>query len=310
MKTVISVVALLLLNLSGIYSQDTLAVNKEVPAPSVDSTSVKGVGQVPEADLNHKVVAPWFVERFKISAGFFVPLSNTSIEVTNHKRNDGTQIDFEDDLGLKTATETFLADFQWRASRRSRFDLSFYKLNRSATHTINKDINFADSTYKTNSTVHGFFNTDIWRFSYGYALLAKPKYELGLMIGAHVVRANVGLGIVTRNDTINASSDFGVTAPLPNVGIWGGYVFNDRLAVNGEFEWLSLTVGDINGRILAYNVSFMYKLFRNLHLSLGYLGLNCRVDVTKTDRSGNLKWGNNGPAFSAAFSFGKRPWVH
>jgi len=255
-------------------------------------------------------VAPWFVERFKISVGFFVPLSNTSIEVNSNKGNEGTKIDFEDDLGLKKSTETFLADFQWRASRRSRFDLSFYRLNRSATSTIDRDINFADSTYRANATVKGFFNTDIYRFSYGYALLAKPKYELGLMVGVHVVRANVGIGLTTPNASVTASQDFGVTAPLPNFGVWGGYAFSDRFALNGEFDWLSLTIGDIKGRILAYNLLFRYKIIKNLDISLGYTGLNFRVDVTKTDRSGNLKWGNNGPAFTATFSFGKRPWVH
>jgi hypothetical protein len=310
MKTVLYFIALLLLYPSCIYAQETPAQAKETNTPAGDSTSVKSIGQAPNADMSHKMVAPWFVERFKISAGFFLPLSNTKIEVDNHNGGDGSVIDFEDDLGLNTATETLLADFQWRASRRSRFDLSFYRLNRSATKIIDKEINFADSTYGIKSDVKGFFNTDIYRFSYGYALIAKPKYELGLTIGAHVVRANVGIGLNTSNGSRSANTDFGVTAPLPNFGVWGGYAFSDRFALNGEFDWLSIAVGDIEGRILAYNISFLYEIVKNLHVTVGYTGLNCRVDVTKTERSANLKWGNNGPSITAAFTFGRRSWVH
>src|SRR3954471_5046645 len=226
MKFTLPVIALLLLNeFSGHAQKLDFPATLSGTAQSASILS-HGIRHVADSGMKPVVVAPWFVERFKISAGFFVPLSNTSIEVNSNEGNNGTEIDFEDDLGFKSTTETFLADFQWRASRRSRFDLSFYQLNRSATSTIDKDINFADSTYRANATVKGFFNTDIYRFSYGYALLAKPKYELGLMIGAHVVRANVGVGLYTPNASVTRTNDFGVTAPLPNFGIWGGYAFN------------------------------------------------------------------------------------
>ena len=310
MKTTLCVVAFLLLNQFCSYAQDASGPANPADTTRSVSTSTQGIRQKADSGIHPTVVAPWFIERFKISAGFLIPLSNTSIEVSNRNGDAGTSIDFEEDLGLKRGTETFSADFQWRASRRSRFDLSFYRLNRSVTHTIDKDIHYSDSTYRANATLNGFFNTDIYRFSYGYALFAKPKYELGVMIGAHVVRANVGVGLYTPNTSVTRTDDFGVTAPLPNFGIWGGYVFNDRWALNGEIDWLSLTVGDIQGRILAYNISFIYKILNNLTASAGYTGLNCRVDVTKTDRTGTLKWGNNGPALTVAFSFGRRPWVH
>lgn len=313
MKLTVCVIALLLLNHSYNYAQKLdFPANLNGTAQSV-SIFPQGIRHVADSGSKPVVVAPWFVERFKISAGFFVPLSNTNIGVSRNNGNNGTDIDdidFEDDLGLRKSTGTFLADFQWRASRRSRFDLSFYRLNRSATKTLNKEINFSDSTYGINATVKGFFNTDIYRFSYGYALLAKPKYELGLMAGVHVVRSNVGVALNTPNASVSVDNDFGVTAPLPNLGLWGGYAISSRVAMNAEIDWLSATIGDIKGRIWAYNILFRYKVVNNLDLSLGYSGLNFKVDVTKKERSGSLKWGNNGPAFTVTYSFGNRPWVH
>ena len=122
-------------------------------------------------------IAPWFVEKFKISAGTFIPINNTRVQVGLTNGNAGTLVDFENDLGFKKSSGTFMADFQYRLTRRSRFDLSYYGISRSSTHTLQKNITFGEHTYNINSSVGAFFNTNIYRFSYGYSIIEKPKYE-------------------------------------------------------------------------------------------------------------------------------------
>ncbi|NCD71948.1 hypothetical protein [Mucilaginibacter agri] len=251
---------------------------------------------------------PWFVEKFKLSLGVFFPVNNTDIKVSNVHTGNGTDLDFEDDLGFNKNSTTFLADFQWRSSSRSRFDLSYYRINRSSDYSLKKDITFGDHTYNINSSVNAFFNTSIYRFSYGYAILSKPTYEAGLLVGAHVVKANLGIGLNGENLNLAYSDDLGFTAPLPDFGLWGGVSLSDRFALNGEADYLSLKIGDIWGRILGFNFLATYKVLPNLQLSAGYTGLNFKVDVTKTNLEGNLKWGYNGPNITAAFTFGRKSW--
>ncbi len=258
----------------------------------------------------YKKTAPWFVERFRLTAGGFFPVNNTSIQVGVKGGAVGTDIDFERDLGFNQNQLTFLANFQWRISRRSRINLNYYNIPRSATYTLKKDITFNDNTYAINASVKSFFNTAIYQFSYGYAIIAKPKYELGLLIGSHIIGGSAGIGLSNNNGSIGTSTNFGFTAPLPDLGIWGGYALTDRFAVNLDFDYLSLTVGDISGRIIAYNLQFLYKLMPQLDLTLGYTGLNFRVDAVKPKAEGHFKWGYNGPALGATFSFGKRSWGH
>ncbi|NEU09624.1 hypothetical protein GZH53_14955 [Flavihumibacter sp. R14] len=253
-------------------------------------------------------VAPWFVERYKISAGVFIPISETNIRVSGNSGTIGTDLDLEDDLGFEKSTTTFVAELQWRAWRRSRFDLKYFFLNRDVSKTLDEEIIFGDETYPVNTEIDAFFETKIYRFSYGYAVLAKPRYELGLMIGTHVVETGTGLTVVGTNVGGTASSDFDFTAPLPDLGIWGGYAISDRVAVNGELGYLSLKVDETDGRITTYNIAVTYKPIEHLHLALAYTGLNFRVDVTRNTLEGHLKWGYNGPSFAATYAFGKRPW--
>ncbi|HEY2580984.1 MAG TPA: hypothetical protein VGI43_04220 [Mucilaginibacter sp.] len=263
---------------------------------------------VAKASSNPKV--PWYVEKFRVSAGAFVAINNTDIRVSDVSGGLGTNINFENDLGFKKNSWTFLGDFQWRSSSRSRFDLSYIYIGRSSDHTIQQDITFGDNTYAANTQVNAFFNTTIYRFSYGYAILSKPNFEAGLLVGLHIVRASVGLSTAGSAANLNISNDFGFTAPLPDFGVWGGYTFSDRWAVTGEFDYFSLTVDNINGRILGFNALVTYRVIGRLDLSAGYTGLDFNVGVTRPKWNGDFNWGYNGPTLTATYSFGHGSWTH
>ncbi len=256
------------------------------------------------------LIAPWWVEKFKLTAGIFVPINNTKVQVEANGSAAGTDIDFQKDLGFDAAQFTFLVNFQWRISRRSRINLSYYDMNRTATHTLQKDITFNDQTYHINSSVNTYFNTAIYQFSYGYAIIEKPTYEVGVMIGAHTVGTKAGISLNGANTGISQNSNFGFTAPLPDLGVWGGYAFSDRFAVNLDFDYLALTINNINGRLVAYDIEVSYKLLRQLDIMLGYTGLNFNVKTTKKGVTGDFRWGYNGPSLGATFSFGERSWKH
>ena len=78
-----------------------------------ESDSVKTEKEI----KREKIIVPWFVERFKISAGGFYVVNRTNIQVGINGM-DATPIDAEKDLGLHKEVGTFLANFQWRQTRR------------------------------------------------------------------------------------------------------------------------------------------------------------------------------------------------
>lgn len=286
--------------LASTLKQETISVDNPENLKNVDKKN------------DEPKIAPWFVERLTISAGFFVPINNTNIAVSSNKPGGGiaTDLDFEDDLGFNTSSQTFLAGVSWRTTRRSRLDLTFYRINRSSTVNIKKDITFGDNTYPINSEIYSFFDTDIYRFSYGYAFIEKPTFELGGMIGAHILGTRVGMGYANNNTSGGVASDFDFTAPLPNFGIWAGYSFSKKWALTAEIDYLALTINDIKGRILGGNFQVRYRVLKNLDLAAGYTGLNFRVDVKKEKADGSFKWGYNGPALTVSYWFGGKKWIH
>jgi hypothetical protein len=269
-----------------------------------------GFSQTSKDDQKKELKAPWFVEKFKIAAGGFVPVSSTNIQVsaTAGNKTVGTDINFERDLGFNKSSWTFLGDIQYRLTRRSRFDFSFLRLSRTASKTLSKDIVFDDDTFHVNNQTKAFFNSIVYRFSYGYSIFTNSKFEIGLLFGFHILNSNTGISSVGTTTDLNKSKNFGFTAPLPDFGIWGGYAISDRWSANGEFNYFTLTIGDIGGRILGGQFGITYRAVKTLDITLGYNGFNFNVDVSKAHTSGNLKWGYNGPSLTVAYSFGNKGW--
>lgn len=124
-------------------------------------------------------------------AGYFQVFNATDMTV-EIRGLSGTDINLERDVNISRNAGSFLAAFDWRIASRSLITFSYYNINRSATHTLNKDIIFEDTTYSVNASVNTYFNTAIYHFTYGYAFLSKPKFELGLLIGAHIMSTKPG----------------------------------------------------------------------------------------------------------------------
>ncbi|WP_291148811.1 hypothetical protein [Flavobacterium sp. UBA7680] len=247
---------------------------------------------------------PWHGRRFKATAGVFFPVNNTEVEVNGTGGRIGTDIDFEKDLGFETNTVSFFGAFEWRASRRSRFNLEYFYLKRNASKTLQKEIEFQDHTYPVNARVSAFMDNQMVRFAYGYAIISKPKYELGLLIGAHVMLADVGLRLEANTQELEYHDGVNFTAPLPDVGIWGEFVLGKKVGLYANVNYFALKINDIDGRIISYNLSVLYNVYKNFSLTAGYTGLNFRLDVTKPRIDGFFKWGYNGPTLAATYSFG------
>lgn len=247
---------------------------------------------------------PWHARRFKVSAGGFFPLNNTEVQVGTNNGNAGTKIDLEDDLGFNKSSSSFMGTFEWRISRRSRLGAEYFVLNRSANKTLEKQIDFRDHTYNINTRVTSFFDVQIARIYYGYAFLSKPKYEVGLLIGAHVLFGDLGLRVEANQASAEYRDSFNFTAPLPDVGIWGEFVLAKRFGLNVNANYLAAKVDNISGRILSYNLSVLYNVYQNFSLTAGYTGLNFRIDDKEERVNGYVKWGYSGPTITATYSFG------
>ncbi|WP_298708633.1 hypothetical protein [Chitinophaga sp.] len=251
--------------------------------------------------------APPFVTPFRITGGFFLPFNTTDVQLSETELL-GTEVNLENDLGFSEHINTFVANAQWRAGARSRFDFSYYRFHRSARHQLQKTIRFGENTYDVQANTDAYFNTDIFRLSYGYAIFQGAQYEVGLKAGVHVIKTEMGIALTGVGQEYDLKDDFDVTAPLPDVGIWGGYAITPRLSLQGEASYMSLTVDDVHGDILTGGVHVNYNIVKGLDAALGYTGSRIRMEGERDGLIGDVDWRYHGPSLSVSWTFGNKRW--
>ncbi|WP_394777157.1 hypothetical protein [Flavobacterium sp.] len=281
-----------------IQAQTTAEIPVQNTLPTLENDSDLSPQNYDAGDL------PWHGRRFKFTAGVFFPSNNTQVEVGSNNGDFGNMIDFEKDLGFNKQTTSFTGAFEWRISRRSRFGAEYFYLKRTATKTLQKDIEFGDHTYPVNASVSAFLDNQIYRVTYGYAFISKPSYEIGALIGAHIMFADVGLKLEGVTAQAEYRDNFDFTAPLPDLGLWTEIVLAKNWGLYANANYFALKINDIDGRLWSYNLSILYNVYKNLSLTAGYTGLHIRVDAEKEKLNGFFKWGYNGPTLTATYAFG------
>lgn len=244
---------------------------------------------------------PWTVHRFNFKAGGFFPINNTTIRVDG-KRGHGTDIDLEK-FGMPRHTPTLLFGFNGRFGNHNRVDFNYYRLHRHAEKTLEKEIDFGEHTYPIDANVYGYFNTDVYRVSYGYSFFSNKKFDIGANIGFHVLAFDLGMSTTGNTLELSYEDDFGITAPLPNFGIWGTYAISSKFAITTEVDYLSVKIDNIKGKIIATDIAMQYKLLEHFNVNLGYTGLWVNVDASKKGFEGDLSWGYSGPSVGIVYHF-------
>jgi len=238
-------------------------------------------------------------DNFWLTAEFYWPKVDSTVQISSvNNPTVGTEIDFEDDLNLDHGEALPSFEAGWRISNRFRLVGEFYKLGRSAETTLSRDLVFDDVTYHANATVAGEFDSSVYRFSVGYSFIRKDNAELGAAIGLHATDFAVGL---SGQATIGNSSATAqarrkeVLAPLPTIGLYGAIEIAPRVQLGGNIDYLSLGIGDYDGRLVNFEAKVSYRIFKNFDAGVGYRYVDYRLDVTKEEYEGRLTYKFSGP---------------
>jgi hypothetical protein len=173
---------------------------------------------------------------------------------------------------------------------------------------IDRDIIFDDVTYPTNAVIESEFNTDIYRFTVGYAFARGPNYEdrrrdrpscdrfrsLPFRPGhrspaIRCSRLRPAAVARWRRCRHSACSAPGKVAPHVTVG--------------GRIDYLSLSIDDYDGRLINTQATVTYRVWENVGIGLMYRYVDYRLDVEKNDYFGRIRYKFNGPAIFLQLGF-------
>jgi hypothetical protein len=232
-----------------------------------------------------------FKPHFYLYAGGFAPNVTTSIRFDSKTAKIGTILALEENLGFEDQPKLFRADATARTGKRSTFAFTYLSIKRNRDLTLDKNIQFMDTTFETGASGNLYFNTNYWALSYRYSIFAKQNWSAGLSLGVRILTVKSGLTATSmRLGTYSSNSELVVPAAL--IGIHGSAYLTPRFQFRYTWEYLKLNVEGINIYVFDNNLALEYFIIKNVGLGASYSNVAFLVrDVPFSDEfTGEIKY--------------------
>lgn len=241
---------------------------------------------------------PVLQDRWTFHLGVYSPKVNTTFRLNGTGGQLGTEVNAEEDLGLRERNDmpAFLASV--RLGERWKLEFEYLSLERENAHTLSRTINWGDNTYTIGGTVNSSFNTDIYRLSIGYSFVKDAQKEFGAVLGLHAT------DILARINAAAVGAEEGdVLAPLPTIGFYGAYAPTPRWLVSGRVDVFSLKYEEFDGRLINTTLGVDYRFWRNLGVGAAWRYIDYDLSVTASRLNGAVDYRFSGPLLYLVSSF-------
>jgi hypothetical protein len=242
---------------------------------------------------------------FTARLGGYVLESNTKIRLDALGSN-GSEVEFEDELGLDKNQNLAVVNLEWQATNRNLFRLGYYSVDRSGERTLtDRSITIGGVNYPIGSKVSADVKTSVYEVDWTFWLIRGGRSGLGAALGASVLDldASASAQVHVGNFTQTRSSDASVTTPIPSIGLEGRAEITPRFLLLGYARVLpNITVGDVNGDALQYNAAAEWMPFSHAGIGISYHGFEVNDEVDAENYNGGLELHTSGWQLYARFS--------
>ena len=199
---------------------------------------------------------PW--EKVGVRAGgFYAGLSSEArIGLT---QGTGVIINLEDTLGLDASMFVFRGDVDYRFSRnlRHRLDLSYAGYFRSATRTLQEDIEIGDDIIATGTIVETTFNFQIIKLLYSWSFIQDARVDLAFGGGFYIAPIYLKFKSATSEQKAEV-----VTVPLPVLDVRADVLVAPKLYLRERIDIFYLAGGNFSGGILDMALGLEYRIWK------------------------------------------------
>lgn len=189
----------------------------------------------------------------------------------------------ENALGLDEQVETFNFAATLRLSRRHSFEVSAIDLRRSATRTIEHEVEWGDAVFRAQGSVGTDFSTTFIDALWKYDFSDSARLNTGFMAGFSVLSLGVALRGEARLEggegsewVEGAVESADVLAPLPVVGFYLDYALSQRWLLRfASSALIEVSIGGHRGRLrqMEFSCEYVFSDLFGVGLGVSSLGV-------------------------------------
>lgn len=215
-------------------------------------------------------------DRIGLKGGVLFASHSTTARLDSETLGLGTEIDVERVLGLDADTRNGRLDGYLRLGRRHQLRLGYVSLGRTASVTLQDQIQWGDEVFDVDLRVASTFDILLLPVSYRFSLVKSDRVDLGLSAGVFAMFADASISAPEIDAAEAESANF----PLPVFGADVDVGIVPRLFFLGGFEYFSITVSGIHGSWSEFRAALEYFPLEHFGIGAGYRSVDISVDGT------------------------------
>ena len=228
---------------------------------------------------------------FTVSVGaLFASNLDTKLRIDARRYDLGTTIDLESLLGLRGSAQSFAGQVSWRPHRRHQLSVGYFAINRSNTKALTRDIDIGDTTWTIGADVTSSFNTRYATFNYRWSPLVTSRVSAGISLQIPVLYFTNSLTATTSNLQVTSRRKSDATVPIPLPGLHATVRLARPLYLDGQAQYLKVSVSDIDADIFTFYSTVNYYPLRALGVAVGVHGDYSVIGSRTKDFTGKLRY--------------------
>ncbi|HEX6927930.1 MAG TPA: hypothetical protein VF267_01675 [Gammaproteobacteria bacterium] len=232
-------------------------------------------------------------DRVAIRVGGFVTRFDTVIRADEESGERGSEIDFNEELGLQEHDIIEFVGFEWRPWDRHEFGLNYFEETLAGTRQLRRDIVFRDVDFAVNATVHTRFDVDAFEFHYTWWPLMRERWALGVRFGYMDYRVlaemNLLLGEQGETPDVRVSARVVEYIPAPSFGIDVRVTPAPDWRITANAGWFEASFKTVSPDIITMRVGTEYLAWENVGLWADFGVNRMHADVHSSSFDGALK---------------------
>jgi len=238
-------------------------------------------------------------ERVRLSAGIFSGTTATDLRLDSNAGIVGTEINAEEDLGLREKGEMGNVEAEIRIRERHRLRFNYFISNRHATKALEREIDFGENTYNVGDIVDSKLDMRVFGTTYTYEAYRSDRATVGLSFGINLVEAQADAEVDARDIDENDSR----AGPFPSIGVNTLIRITRRFHFEARAEYMDVGSGDVEGTYTDLDGAILFRMTRNLAFGAGYGRMVWEIVSTDIDDSGRFRIDNSGPRLFMRVAF-------
>jgi hypothetical protein len=226
---------------------------------------------------------------FSIRLGSYFTNNTGQIRIDG-ANGEGTVIDLKDVLGIPKNATVFRARADVRVASWFGLEGEFYRISRSKTAVIDREITVGDEVFPINETISSHFAQNFLDLALKFYLFHRQRWDLGLWLGANVHFPAFSLDAQPSDMSVSRKTWY----PIPSLGVVGSYTILPRLYLYGKAGYFKYSADSISFDSVRFDISVDYYIWKSLGVGMTYEYYDSSVDKTASQFNGMIKGTTSG----------------